>query len=88
MPVHSAQGLTGVNVGRRQVKNKDSTGKFVCFMVDRNIVNKLGLSKENLDQQVSEMFGEEDNEFLEKVLKKKWIRVCPALSSKGQSYPR
>ena len=40
-------------------------------MVDRNLANKLGLSKENLDQQVSEMFGEEDSEFLEKVLQKK-----------------
>ena len=33
-------------------------------MVDRNIVNKLGLSREELDQQVSKMYGEEENEFI------------------------
>ena len=40
-------------------------------MVDRNIVNKLGLSQENLDEQINEIFGEKENEFLEEVLKKK-----------------
>jgi len=40
-------------------------------MVDRNIVNKLGLTQEKLDQQVSEMFGEQENEFLEKALQTK-----------------
>lgn len=40
-------------------------------MVDRNIVNKLGLTKEKLDQQVNEMFGEQENEFLEKALQTK-----------------
>ena len=40
-------------------------------MVDRNIVSKLGLSQEKLDQQVSEMFSEKENEFLEEVLRTK-----------------
>ena len=40
-------------------------------MVDRNIVNKLGLSDDKLDEQVKEMFGEKDNEFFEEVLHKK-----------------
>jgi len=40
-------------------------------MVDRNIVNKLGLTQEKLDQQVNEMFGEQETEFLEKALQTK-----------------
>jgi len=40
-------------------------------MVDRNIVNKLGLSDDKLDDQVKEMFGEKDSEFFEEVLHKK-----------------
>jgi small subunit ribosomal protein S1 len=40
-------------------------------MVDRNIVNKLGLSEEQLDQQISEMFGEKENEFFEEALQMK-----------------
>jgi len=52
-------------------------------MVDRNLVNKLGLSKENLDRQVSEMFGEEDSEFLEKVLQKKVDSRLPGTILKG-----
>ena len=31
-------------------------------MVDRNIVNKLGLSSEKLEEQIKEMFGEQENE--------------------------
>jgi small subunit ribosomal protein S1 len=56
---------------------------WFCFMVDRNLVNKLGLSKENLDQQVNEMFGEEDTEFLEKVLQKKVDSRLPGTILKG-----
>ena len=40
-------------------------------MVDRNIINKLGLSREKLDQQVGEMFSEQESEFLEEVLRAK-----------------
>jgi len=40
-------------------------------MVDRNIVNELGLSKDKLDQQVNEMFSEKDSKFLEEVLQAK-----------------
>ena len=32
-------------------------------MVDRNIVQKLDLSEEKLDQQVSEIFSDEENDF-------------------------
>jgi len=40
-------------------------------MVDRNIVNKLGLSEEKLEEQVGEIFGDQENEFLEQTLQKK-----------------
>ena len=40
-------------------------------MVDRNIVNKLGLSEDKLDEQVKELFSEEEGAFFEEVLQKK-----------------
>jgi small subunit ribosomal protein S1 len=52
-------------------------------MVDRNIVNKLGLSQEELDQQVSKMFGEKENEFLEEVLRTKVDSCLPGVILKG-----
>jgi small subunit ribosomal protein S1 len=52
-------------------------------MVDRNIVSKLGLSQEELDQQVSEMFGEKENEFLEEVLRTKVDSSLPGTILKG-----
>jgi len=52
-------------------------------MVDRNIVNKLGLSQEELDRQVSEMFTEKDGEFLEEVLRQKVDAHLPGAILKG-----
>jgi small subunit ribosomal protein S1 len=52
-------------------------------MVDRNIVSKLGLSQEKLDQQVGEMFGEQENEFLEEVLRTKVDSRLPGTILKG-----
>ncbi len=52
-------------------------------MVDRNIINKLGLSQEKLDQQVNEMFGEQENEFLEQALQKKVDSRLPGTILKG-----
>jgi len=52
-------------------------------MVDRNIVNKLGLSQEKLDQQVSEMFSEQENEFLEEALRTKVDSRLPGTILKG-----
>jgi len=37
-------------------------------MVDRNIINKLGLSPEELDKQVNQMFTDQDTAYLEQVL--------------------
>jgi small subunit ribosomal protein S1 len=52
-------------------------------MVDRNIVNKLGLTKEKLDQQVDEMFGQQENEFLEEALQTKVDLRLPGTILKG-----
>jgi small subunit ribosomal protein S1 len=52
-------------------------------MVDRNIVNKLDLTEEKLDQQVSEMFGEGENDFLEEVLQAKVDSRLPGTILKG-----
>jgi small subunit ribosomal protein S1 len=40
-------------------------------MVDRNIVNKLGLSNEKLQEQIGEMFGDGETQYLEQVLQRK-----------------
>ena len=52
-------------------------------MVDRNIVSKLGLSDEKLDEQVSEMFSQQENEFLEEVLQTKVDSRLPGTILKG-----
>ncbi len=52
-------------------------------MVDRNIVNKLGLSQEKLDQQVDEMFGEDESQFLEEALQSKVDMRLPGAILKG-----
>jgi len=52
-------------------------------MVDRNIVNKLGLSQEVIDQQVSKMFSDKENEFLEEVLQTKVDSRLPGTILKG-----
>jgi len=53
-------------------------------MVDRNIINKLGLTRENLDKQVSEIFTEEDNKYLEQVLETKVDSRLPGTILKGK----
>jgi len=52
-------------------------------MVDRNIVNKLGLSEENLEQQVGELFGPGESEYMEKVLQTKVDSRLPGTILKG-----
>lgn len=52
-------------------------------MVDRNIVNKLGLSEEKLDEQVGEMFGETENNFLEEALQTKVDMRLPGTILRG-----
>jgi small subunit ribosomal protein S1 len=73
----------GVNVGRSYRPETDST-EDLKFMVDRNIVNKLGLSQEAINQQVGEMFSDKENQFLEEVLQKKVDSHLPGAILKGK----
>jgi small subunit ribosomal protein S1 len=52
-------------------------------MADKNIVNKLGLSNEELDRQVAEMFTQTDSEYLERVLQTKIDSRLPGSILKG-----
>ena len=52
-------------------------------MVDKNIINKLGLSEDKLNQQVSEIFGEQETRFLEEVLQTKVDLRLPGTILKG-----
>ena len=40
-------------------------------MVDRNLFNKLGLSEDQIDAQIGEMFGADEHEHLEEILQNK-----------------
>jgi len=53
-------------------------------MVDRNIVNKLGLSEQELDRQVDEIFGEKETEYLEQALQSKVDSHLPGTVLKGR----
>jgi small subunit ribosomal protein S1 len=52
-------------------------------MVDRNIINKLGLTEEKLNQQVEDLFGEKENEFLEEALQTKVDSRLPGTILRG-----
>jgi small subunit ribosomal protein S1 len=53
-------------------------------MVDRNIIHKLGLSSEQIDLQVGEMFGEKENELFQEVLQSKVDSHLPGTILKGK----
>ncbi len=53
-------------------------------MVDKNIVNKLGLSEQEIDRQVAEIFGEKETEYLEKALQSKVDAHLPGTILKGR----
>jgi small subunit ribosomal protein S1 len=53
-------------------------------MVDRNIINKLGLSAEQVDAQVNEMFGEKENEMFQEALQAKVDSHQPGTILKGK----
>ena len=57
-------------------------------MVDRNIANKLGLSQEKLDEQVGELFGANENEYLEETLQAKVDSQLPGAILKGKIVSR
>jgi small subunit ribosomal protein S1 len=60
----------------------DSTEEL-RFMVDRNIVNKLGLSEQQIDQQVGEMFSDEESRYLEQALTTRVDSRLPGTILKG-----
>src|SRR6056297_484311 len=53
-------------------------------MVDRNIYSKLGLSKQQIEEQVNQMFGEEENSILEDTLEDKVEAHMPGSILKGR----
>jgi small subunit ribosomal protein S1 len=53
-------------------------------MVDRNIISKLGMSAEQVDQQVNEMFGEKENEMFQEALLAKVDSHQPGTILKGK----
>jgi small subunit ribosomal protein S1 len=71
--------MWGAGEQRTETPQKD-----VSLMVDRNIVNKLGLSQEKLDEQLRELFGEKEGEFLEEVLQRKVDSRLPGTILKGK----
>ncbi|MGA2323867.1 MAG: 30S ribosomal protein S1 [Sedimentisphaerales bacterium] len=53
-------------------------------MVDRNIISKLGMSAEQVDSQVNEMFGEKENEMFQEALLAKVDSHQPGTILKGK----
>ncbi|MGD0596613.1 MAG: 30S ribosomal protein S1 [Sedimentisphaerales bacterium] len=53
-------------------------------MVDRNIINKLGMTAEQVDSQVQEMFGEKENEMFQEALLAKVDSHQPGTILKGK----
>ena len=53
-------------------------------MVDRNLINKLGLSQELIEQEVNELFTSEHTQLLEKELAKKVESLTPGTIVKGK----
>ncbi|MHC4271180.1 MAG: hypothetical protein ACYST2_02565 [Planctomycetota bacterium] len=53
-------------------------------MVDRNIINQLGITDEDLDTQVNKMLGDKENELLEEVMQEKVDSSLPGSILKGR----
>ncbi|MEN8126183.1 MAG: 30S ribosomal protein S1 [Planctomycetota bacterium] len=53
-------------------------------MVDRNLINKLGLSNDQIEQQVNELFTSEHTQLLEEELAKKVEALAPGTIVKGK----
>jgi small subunit ribosomal protein S1 len=68
--------------GAGRLTKTDSTEELK-FMVDRNIVNKLGLSEQQIDQQVGEMFSDEESRYLEQALETRVDSRLPGTILKG-----
>src|SRR5512136_285713 len=53
-------------------------------MVDRNIINKLGLSDEKLQEQIGELFWDGESQYLEQTLQKNVDSRLPGTILKGR----
>ena len=53
-------------------------------MVDRNIIRKLGLTPQELDNKVNELFGEKEDKLLSEALDKKVDALTPGIILKGR----
>ena len=53
-------------------------------MVDRNIIRKLGLSSEELENEVNQLFGETESQLLTEALDKKVDELTPGTILKGR----
>ena len=53
-------------------------------MVDRNIIRKLGLTPQELDNKVNELFGEKEDKLLAEALDKKVDVLTPGIILKGR----
>ena len=71
-----------VNVGRTQSILKTPQGN-INYMVNKKIIKQLGLTAEEIEQQVGEVFSEKENEYLEKVLETKVDLRLPGTILKG-----
>ncbi|MGA2070556.1 MAG: 30S ribosomal protein S1 [Sedimentisphaerales bacterium] len=70
-------------MGRRRAENKTPQGINIV-MVDRNIINKLGMTAEQVDSQVQEMFGEKENQMFQDALLAKVDSHQPGTILKGK----
>ena len=53
-------------------------------MVDLNIIQRLGLSQEQIDKEVGELFGEEESQLLTEALDKKIQTLAPGIILSGR----
>ncbi len=63
--------------GARWAVRTDATVETSIFMVDRNIIGKLGLTHEQIEKEVNELFQEEHSELLAVALEKKIETLIP-----------
>jgi small subunit ribosomal protein S1 len=75
--------VRGRKCGATTGVKRDATGD-ILVMVDRNIINKLGMSAEQVDQQVNEMFGDKENEMFQEALQAKVDSHQPGTILKGK----
>ena len=73
----------GVIVGRRRAEVTDST-LGILVMVDRNIFSTLGVSQEEIDNEVMAIFGESESTMLEDTLESKMASLEPGTILEGK----